>query len=129
MTHRCVDCGFEHEPVMVEEPAEPVVEVDPEPIAAAEVQIEAIRADRDVQVAKIEARVAESELAGQVAELQGVVAGMAETLKAMTPPPPEPVPVPVEPEPIPEPVPEPVAPPAPVEPSAPAKRRGNAFWR
>jgi hypothetical protein len=126
MSHSCADCGYEHDGPIVE----PVVEVNPEPVAAAEVEIARIQAERDVAVARIEGNVEKGWQEQKLTELEARLAGMAETLAALAPPAPEPVPVTVA-EPEPEPVAEPVGtePPPPVEPAAPTSRkRSNPWW-
>ncbi len=126
MTHACPDCGLGHEPAIVEEP----VVVDVEPAADAAVQIAAIEADRDVTIARVHAKTEEAWQESRVAELEGRLAGMAETLERLTPPEPEPVPVVIAEPPAPEPiVAEPVAEPPPVaEPAGKPSKRSNPWW-
>jgi hypothetical protein len=116
--------GFEHadpEPVIIEEA------VDVEPIADATVEVARIEADRDVAVAKIEARVADEELVAALAALTAE----NEALRAQLAPQEqqqEAVVVIADPEPEPEPVAE-EAPPAVEESSEPvAKKRKSAWW-
>ena len=117
------DLGFEHadpepEAVIVEAP-------DTEAPAEAAVEIARIEGDTAVKVAKIEARVADDELVLRLAELEGEVKGMRETLDRVAPAEPEP-------EPEPEPVivePEPAAPPPPAdEHNAPKSKRRAGFF-
>jgi len=119
----CAECGQAlPEPEVVVEEA-----VDLEPVAEAEVEIARIEADRDVQVAKIEAKVADDEIVAELAALRAEV----EVLRAQAAPEPEQeqaVVVVADPEPEPEPVAEP-EPPV-VEPSEEpaAKKRKSAWW-
>lgn len=126
MTHLCPECGLEHA-VDVDQP---IIAIDPEPAAAAEVEIARIEADRDVAVARIGAKVEEGWQEQRIAELEGRLAGMQEIIEQLTPDPePEPVPVVIE-APEPDPVttePTTTAPPI-VEPEPAKKRKGNPFW-
>lgn len=118
--------GYDHpdpEPEIVIEEAP-----DTEPVAAAEVEVARIEADRDVTIARIENRVLDDELMVRVAALEAE----NEALRAqLAPPEPEPVPVVVS-EPAPDPGPDPGSvPPSVEETSAPApaaKKRGNPWW-
>lgn len=116
--------GFEHEdpePVIVEEA------VDTEPIAEAEVRIAEINATRDVQIAKIENRAVDEDLAAQLAALMAE----NETLRAQLAPAEEQQQeaVVVVADPAPEPAPIESEPPV-VEPSEqkPGKKARNPFW-
>ena len=131
MTHVCQGCGLEHEDVT--EPAEPVI-VDTEPIADANVQVAEIEANRDVTIARIQAKSEEAWQESRVAQLEAELTGMRETLARLAPPAPEPDPDPEpvvimddpEPEPVTE---EPTAVPPTPEPAPPKPKKGNAFWR
>lgn len=128
MSHTCPECGLEHA-VEVEKVAD-VVET--EAVVEATVEIARIEADRDVTLAKVNARVEEGWQEQRIAELEGRLSGMQEMLDRLTPEPePDPEPVPLVVTPPPEPLieePE-VQPPPIVEPAVGKKAKGNAFWR
>ena len=128
MSHTCPDCGLEHA-VAIDEVAD-VVET--EAVTEAAVEIARIEADRDVTLAKVNAKVEEGWQEQRIAELEGRISGMQEMLDRLTPQPePEPEAVPIVAAPQPEPVieePE-VQPPPIVEAPAGKKPKGNAFWR
>ena len=129
MSHICPDCGLEHGDAQVA-----VAEV--EPVAEASVRIAEIEADRDVTIARLGAKtereVSESDLRTQVAEMQGVLAGLVTQLTPTQPEPEpesEPIPIVVD-EPEPEPVmPEPVAAAPPIVDEAPkGRKKSNPWW-
>lgn len=117
------DMGFEHgdpePPVVVQEVP------DPEPAAAAAVEIARVEGDTAVQIAKINSRSLDEETAAELAALRAE----NEMLKAAAAPPePPPVMIPAAP---PEPDPDPMAPPVADKPEPPAeekpKRRSGVF--
>jgi hypothetical protein len=124
MTHKCETCGLEH---AVDEPI--VAEVA---VTEATVKIAEIEAARDVTLAKIDVQREEVWQEGRVAELEGQLRGIRQTLEQLVPPAPEP-----EPEPVPvviEAPPEPAAaepaveaPPI-TEPVKPNRKKGAAAW-
>jgi len=121
----CPECGQAvPEPEVVVEEA-----VDLEPVAEAEVRIAEIQADRDVAVAKIEARVVDDEIVAELAALRAEV----EVLRAQAAPAEQEqqeAVVVVAPEPEPEPVAE--SEPPVVEPSTSdepkGKKRSSPWW-
>jgi hypothetical protein len=102
--HNCPSCGLAHDGTIEVAP-------EPEPVpaettSANDVEIAKVEADAVVQLAKIDAKTEESEDKQRIAELEGEVRGLRETIAALTPPEPPPPPAPVivgPPEPEPEP--------------------------
>jgi hypothetical protein len=117
------DRGFDHP-----DPAAPVVieeQPDLQPVADASVEIERVKADRDVQVEKIRSRGLDEETAATIAGLQARV-DVLEAARIPAEPEPEPIPVAL-PEPEPEPDPGPPAPAA-VEPDGGASEKSDGWW-
>jgi hypothetical protein len=126
VTHICPDCGLDHGEPVIEAP-----EVDMEPAADAAVEIARLETERDVAVARIEAKSTEAWQEARVVELEAQLAAMRETVDRLAPPEPQSVPIVVEevaPEPVVEPEPT-VAPPPVVEEPAPRKAKGNPWFR
>jgi len=117
--HPCPECGIEHgepEPVVVEDNSDKAAEAAGE----ASVEVARIEAKRDVDVARIQNRGLDEQLAADLAALQARI----DVLEAAAiPPEPEPVVLPVpEPEPEPEPVPAPEETPVKEEHREPARK-------
>lgn len=124
----CPTCGVDHhaEPPPAETAADELAEV-----TAAEVRIAEINAQRDVQLAKIGAGIAESETVADLAHAEGVAEGQADVIETLAPEPePEPEPVViVDPGAGAEPEPEAEGGPPEAEPvSASPPRAANPWW-
>lgn len=131
----CEMCGVDHHPEAVEAAAEieaaeamaDGAEGAAHEVARADVEVAKVEAERDVEVARINAKVEAGWQEARVAELEGQVSGMREVLdRIMNPPAPDP-----------EPEPEPVAvavddgPPAPEQQQAPPaapKQKSKGWW-
>jgi len=118
MSHDCPGCACEPEPVIVE------TAPDMTPVADASVDVARIEADRDVAVAKVNARAIDEEAVAEMARLQARV-DVLEAAAAPPPPPPAVIDLPPPSEPEPD-----MAPPkaddadVPSEPKPPARKRG-----
>lgn len=98
--HYCQVCGVSHEdaePVVEENP---VIVVDAEPAAEANVEIARIEGETAVQMAKISAKSDEVWRDSRIAELEGENRGLREALDALQPAEVEPVTEPAEVEPV-----------------------------
>lgn len=132
MSHACPECGMEHGAEVDALTIEPEVA---EVAGEAAVKIAEIEANRDITLAKVAVKAEDSADAARIAELEGRLRGIEETLDRIAPPAPSAETMP-EPEvmlmdpPAPEPeVSEtPVEPPPIVDTPAPKAKRRNAFW-
>jgi hypothetical protein len=130
----CPDCGVDHHPEAVEAAAEvEAAEVIAEGVEGAaheegraDVEVAKVEADRDVEVARINAKVEAGWQEARVVELEGQVSGMREIIDRLTAPPAEPGP---EPAPAVEVVDEPAEPPPPEDkPAPPAPKKKRGWW-
>lgn len=118
--------------IIIEAPADAGDVEAVEAIADADVEIAKVNAERDIALAKIDIKREELWQEGRVAQLEGELAGIRETLQKLLPPEPEPEPEPdpapivLDPDPLPdEPV---VEPPPAAEPPVTKKKAGGMSW-